>query len=64
MPKTFGKELRDWRLANKLQFKNAGDLFGVGMSTYSKWEYGLRTPTKLSQAEIRRRMATLNPAST
>ena len=51
---TFAQELKLWR--GKLYLKEAAEKLGVGMSTYVSWEYGSRTPTDLSKAEIRRRM--------
>ena len=50
----FKTQLKAWR-GNRLQKEAAADL-DVSLGTYRKWEYGKRTPTKITLAEILRRM--------
>ncbi len=60
MPSDLRKKLRIWR--GRLFQKEAADLLGIPVSTYRKYEYGKRSPTKLALAELERRMAThVNP---
>ena len=46
--------LRRWR--GKMYRKEAAAKLGVGIPTYRAWETGRRTPTKIAEAEIERRM--------
>lgn len=50
----FKDRLRKWR--GKRYQKEINDIFQVSVATIRKWEAGKRTPTKLSLAEIYRRM--------
>lgn len=51
----FKDTLRRWR--GKLRQKEAASILDVPVATYRKWEIGKRTPKKLTQAEVVRRMA-------
>lgn len=46
--------LRKWR-GDRMQ-KEAAFILGVPVATLRKWEYGKRTPTKLTRCEVERRM--------
>jgi hypothetical protein len=54
MPKTFSKELKEWR-GDRIQ-KEAASALDIPAPTYRKYEYGKRTPNKLSMIELKRRM--------
>lgn len=47
--------LKQWR-GSRLQ-KEAADLLDIPLGTYRKWEYGKRTPTKITLAQVEQRMA-------
>ena len=46
--------LRKWR--GKLYQKEAADKLNLPLTTYRKYEYGLRHPNPLALAELNRRM--------
>jgi DNA-binding transcriptional regulator YiaG len=50
----FKKRLKAWR--GKRRQKEAANDLDVTLAAYRKWEYGKRTPTKLSMVELERRM--------
>jgi hypothetical protein len=50
----FGKILRKWR--GKRVRKRGAAVLGLPLATYSKYEYGKRTPNKLAMVELLRRM--------
>lgn len=58
---TFQERLLKWR-GHRLQ-KEAAEALNVTLAAYRKWEYGKRTPKKITLAEIDRRMAS-NPDTT
>jgi len=50
----FKNLLRNWR--GKRYQKEAAILLGVPVQTLRKWEYGKRTPTKITQEALKARM--------
>jgi transcriptional regulator with XRE-family HTH domain len=58
---SFSERLRKWR-GKRRQKEAAADL-DVTLAAYRKWEYGKRTPKKITLAEIDRRMIS-NPDTT
>lgn len=59
----FSKDLKAWRLELGLICKEAASKLNVTYSAYRAWETGLRTPNKMSEPEIRRRMASVQKDS-
>lgn len=53
----FKDRLKEWR--GKLRHKEAAAILNVPLGTYRAWEYGKRTPNRLSLAEVERRMVNL-----
>lgn len=45
----FAEKLREFRKRNYLTIKQMAEFLGVANSTYSNWEFKLRTPDKLKQ---------------
>lgn len=54
MPESFGLRLRKWR--GKRMQKEIAFILDVPLGTIRKWEYGKRTPTKISQVGIAKLM--------
>ena len=55
MPESFALRLRKWR--GQMMQKEAASILDVPIATLRKWEYGKRTPNKITLCELERRMA-------
>lgn len=54
---TLPERLKAWRSARQLSQPKAAQSLGVEVSTYRKWEYGLRHPSGAAMALIERVLA-------